>query len=153
MLSLGYSWALKGKPLQVRSRWASQGRINLIGAWLIHGQQSQLYYRQLQARCNAEQVKAFIDSLRLQQAQTRLVIVLDNAPFHKAHSLQQAIPLWSQQQLELFYLPSYCPKLNYIETIWRKLKGFLMPRRFYNSLDDLNAALLSALSALGAILI
>jgi putative transposase len=47
--------------------------------------------------------------------------------------------------------PPYCPQLNTIETVWRKLKGFLMPRRYYNSTADLQQALLLALNALGAV--
>ena len=40
------------------------------------------------------------------------------------------------------------PVRNPIEGIWRKLKGFLMPRRCYNSLAELNAALKLGLKAL-----
>ena len=43
--------------------------------------------------------------------------------------------------------PSYCPHLNPIEGVWRRLKGFLMPRRFYDSLAELKQAVLSALES------
>jgi putative transposase len=49
----------------------------------------------------------------------------------------------------LRYLPTYCPELNPIEGVWRVVKGFLMPRRCYNSLDELREALLVALNAVG----
>jgi putative transposase len=53
--------------------------------------------------------------------------------------------------LELYYLPAYCPHLNLIEGVWRRLKGFLMARRFYDSLAELRQAELSALRLLGAV--
>jgi putative transposase len=60
-------------------------------------------------------------------------------------------PRWEAKGLKLYYLPSYCPHLNLIEGVWRRLKGFLMPRRFYDSLAKLREAVLSALSLLGAV--
>lgn len=44
-----------------------------------------------------------------------------------------------------------CPHLNLIEGVWRRLKGFLMPRRYYDSLAELKQAVLSALRLLGAV--
>ncbi len=35
--------------------------------------------------------------------------------------------------------------------VWRRLKGFLMPRRYYDSLAELKQAVSSALSLLGAV--
>ena len=43
--------------------------------------------------------------------------------------------------------------LNRIETTWRVLKGFLMPRRCYDTVAELRAALLIAFKALGATII
>ena len=43
--------------------------------------------------------------------------------------------------------------LNRIETTWRILKGLLMPRRCYDTVTQLRAALLTALAALGATII
>jgi hypothetical protein len=41
--------------------------------------------------------------------------------------------------------------LNLIEGVWRRLKGSLMPRRFYDSVAELKAAVLHALRLLGAV--
>ncbi|PTA68608.1 hypothetical protein C8263_07400 [Deinococcus arcticus] len=43
--------------------------------------------------------------------------------------------------------------LNHIEAVWRRLKGFLLPRRCYDSVAQLRDALCVALTALGARLI
>ena len=72
------------------------------------------------------------------------VVVLDNAPFHTAGAVEERRPGWEAKGLRLCYLPAYCPHLNLIEGVWRRLKGFLMPRRFYDSLAELRQAVLSA---------
>jgi len=80
-----------------------------------------------------------------------VVVVLDNASLHTAGAVRERQPGWEARGLRLYYLPSYWPHLNLIEGVWRALKGFLMPRRFYDSLAELKRAILSALGLLGAI--
>ncbi len=80
-----------------------------------------------------------------------VVVVLDNAPFHTAGAVRDARAGWEAKGLRLYYLPPYCPHLNPIEGVWRSLKGFLMPRRFYDSLAALKQAVLSALNFLRAV--
>jgi putative transposase len=41
--------------------------------------------------------------------------------------------------------------LNPVETVWRRVKGFLMPRRHYGSLEELEEAVVEALKALGGV--
>ena len=48
------------------------------------------------------------------------------------------------------YLPAYCPHLNLIEGVWPKVKGLLMPRRFYDPVSELKKAVSVALRLLGA---
>jgi putative transposase len=38
---------------------------------------------------------------------------------------------------EVAYLPRYSPHLNPVESVWRRVKGFLMPRRHYRSVEEL----------------
>lgn len=55
---------------------------------------------------------------------------------------------WERRGLTLYRLPAYCPHLNLIEGVWRRLKGFLMPRRFYDCVGELKRAVLHALRPL-----
>ena len=50
------------------------------------------------------------------------VVVLDNAPTHRARPMRERRPIWEQRGLFLFFLPPYSPHLNLAETLWRKLK-------------------------------
>ena len=153
MLSLCYTWFRRGtgRQFEVPTRWGSQGRINLIGTLSLFGAREQLEVRELEGSCNHDAVIAYLDTLAEQCDPEKLtVVVLDNAPFHRGERIRERQPLWAARGLLLRYLPAYCPALNLIETTWRRLKGFLMPRRCYNSLGELRSALLLALKTLNA---
>ncbi len=163
-LLIAYSWTLKSReaPLDFKGQaqqrevpkyFGGAGRINLIGSLSLHSHHKQLDYRLLESKCTKEAVVAFLDA-QAEKAlkQNRLtVIVLDNASFHRAKVVRSNIPKWRQQNFFLYYLPPYSPQLNLIETIWKRLKAFLMPRRHYPTLTDLKQALLEALQLLGGL--
>ncbi len=152
-LPIGYSWTLKGQSHQreVPRYFGGAGRINLIGSGSYPD--NHLQYAVLEGKCTKEAVLAFLMT-QAQQAsqQSKLtVIVLDNASFHKAQLIQAHLATWQAQNLYLRFLPPYCPQLNLIETLWKKLKAFLLPRRHYACLSQLKQALLHALGLLGAV--
>ncbi|THF71239.1 transposase [Deinococcus sp. Arct2-2] len=133
------------------TRWGSHGRLKLIGTYTLHGTTPALELRTLQGRCNQEQVIAYLDTLAQHSEPSRLtVIVLDNAAVHRGKAIREKQIGWEAQGLYLRYLPPYAPFLNLIEGIWKQIKGVLMPRRSYNTLAELEAALHLALSAIGA---
>lgn len=135
------------------TRWGNAGRLNLLGTLSLGATEETLEYRLLEGNCHKSDVVAYLDALAKQAERTATftVVVLDNATFHRANDVQVKRDSWEAQGLYLRYLPSYCPQLNLIEGVWRKLKGFLMPRRYYNSLADLRKALLAALALLKAV--
>ena len=156
MMTLCYTWFKRGSGLafEVPTRWGSQGRINLIG-WLgFHGEQETLEIRELDGSCTGEQVIAYLERLAASCDPSKpTTVVMDNVPFHKGAGLKERRADWEARGLFLRYLPAYCPYLNLIEGVWRRVKGFLMPRRCYDSVVELRAALLVALEALGAVMI
>ena len=111
-----------------------------------------LEYRMLEGSCRTGEVLSYLNDLaeRAEREGKPVVVILDNAPFHKAGAVRDARAGWETKGLKLYYLPAYCPHLNLIEGVWRRLKGFLMPRRFYDSLAELREAVVSALRLLGA---
>ena len=156
MLSLCYTWFRRGsgKQFEVPTRWGSKGRLNLIGTLSLFGEREQLEVRELDGSCDQAQVIAYLETLAEACDPKRLtVVVLDNAPFHKGVQLKERRDAWEAEGLYLRYLPAYCPQLNLIEGVWRKLKGFLMPRRCYDNLSQLREALRLGLKALNAITI
>ncbi len=124
-----------------------------MGSLSFYGNSQQLSYRLLEGSCKAPAVVAYLDTLADEaQASGKLtVVVLDNARFHKAELVQEKLLEWEEKNLYLRYLPPYCPQLNPIENVWRRVKGFLMPRRCYASKAELQLAVLAALDVLGAV--
>jgi transposase len=78
----------------------------------------------------------------------RGVVFLDHAPFHRSRGFREAVERWRGRGLEVAYLPRYSPHLNPVETIWRRVKGFLMPRRHYRSVEELREAVVAAMERL-----
>src|SRR5215208_5343463 len=113
----------------------------------------QLEYRMMEGSCRSVEVASYLNALA-EQAHTEgkpCVVVLDNASFHTARMVREREGEWEEKGLVLYRLPAYCPQLNLIEAVWRRLKGFLMPRRFYDSVAELREAVLRALHLLGAV--
>ncbi len=149
-----YTWTLKGTEHQhrVRSRWGSEGRINLIGTLRLEGEDERLEYSLIEGSCRSAEVMGYLDALaeQAERMSKPCVVVLDNAPFHTAGVIRERESEWAAGGLVLYRLPAYCPHLNLIEGVWRRLKGFLMPRRFYDSVAELKQAVVHALRLLGA---
>ncbi|MGC8968379.1 MAG: transposase, partial [Thermus sp.] len=93
---------------------------------------------------------AYLEGLSREVARegVRGVVFLDNAPFHRSRAFREAAGRWRERGLEVAYLPRYSPHLNPVESIWRRVKGFLMPRRHYGSVVELRGAVAEAMDKL-----
>jgi transposase len=70
----------------------------------------------------------------------RLVLVLDNASYHKSHAALAALTLF-QERLQVIWLPKYCPYLNPIERFWLQLKNRASANQLHHSPDKLDIAI------------
>jgi putative transposase len=126
--------------VRVPRAWGKSGRVNAVahlerrscGGWALG-------YALLEGRCGTGEVVAYLEGLSREVARegVRGVVFLDNAPFHRSRGFREAVERWRGRGLEVAYLPRYSPHLNPVETIWRRVKGFLMPRRHYRSVEEL----------------
>jgi putative transposase len=145
-----YTWSKRGRQhrLRVPTRWGSQGRLNAFGLLWV-GPQRALSYRLMLGAITSKEVVSFLDEIaETCSPETLTVVVLDNAGFHKSKLVQQQRPAWEERGLFLRFLPPYCPFLNLIEPLWKRLKAFLLPRRCYASVADLGRAVVMALKLL-----
>jgi putative transposase len=94
-----------------------------------------------------EAVREYLDRVAEGLAKP-LKVFLDNAPFHRSRAFREAAGRWRERGLEVAYLPRYSPHLNPVEGVWRRVKGFLMPRRHYGSVEELRGAVAEALERL-----
>lgn len=154
-LALGttYTWAKSGHTtVKVPTRWSRYGRLNLIGAREVYGDKQRLHYQALETSVKSANVLAFLERLAdICLPDSLSVVILDNATFHRAKAIRAKRACWEAKGLYLRFLPPYCPHLNLIECLWKRLKAWLLPRRFYNTLKDLRKAITQALELLGAI--
>ena len=74
----------------------------------------------------------------------RVVLVIDNAPWHRGPLIDQA--LRDNPHLEFYRLPSYSPQLNPVERLWKKLRRRATHNRLFDTLADLKASLRASLS-------
>lgn len=73
----------------------------------------------------------------------RVVLVIDNAPWHRGEAVRQALA--DNPHLELYRLPSYSPKLNPIERFWKLLRRRATHNRLFDTLADLKASVRNSL--------
>lgn len=69
------------------------------------------------------------------------VVVLDNATIHHSKAFETKIKQWKQDDLYVFFLPTYSPHLNPIEILWRKIKYEWLPYEAIESQQALNEEL------------
>jgi transposase len=78
-----------------------------------------------------------------QDRHRRVVLVIDNAPWHRGAAVTKA--LGDNPHLGLYRLPSYSPKLNPIERFWKVLRRRATHNRLFESLGDLKSSLRNSL--------
>jgi transposase len=73
----------------------------------------------------------------------RVVLVIDNAPWHAGEPVQAALAEYPH--LELYRLPSYSPQLNVIERFWKLLRRRATHNRLFDTLADLRRSIRNSL--------
>lgn len=98
---------------------------------------------------NSSLVIAFIDDF-MEGVSEPMVIVLDNASTHHSEEFQDRIEDWEEKGLYIFYLPTYSPHLNIIETLWRKIKYEWMQQHHFTGSNSFFSGLESILLGIGS---
>ena len=133
--SIPYGWAPIGEQLKIRS--SNTKVANFFGLLSRNGELK--VYSTLQ-NINSDMVIECIDEVA-QQVIRPTVLVFDNAPWHKSEKVLSKREEWAQQNVFLFFLPTYSPHLNLIETLWRKIKYEWLKPEDYTSVKTLRQAL------------
>jgi hypothetical protein len=142
-LWFGDESGIEGDP-RPRRRWVQIGsrptvpylgtnlRRNIVGAVCPStGQLSCLIF----SHCDTQVFQAFLDNMAAEvsfREGKRLILVLDNARWHKAKGLN-----W--HHIEPMYLPPYSPDFNPIERFWLRLKADYFRDFFTRDSDTLDA--------------
>ena len=122
-----YGWQEKGQTIRITPQKSK--RLNVFG-FLTRNNDFQVYTTE--GSINSDLLIAFIDNF-VESITEKTVIVLDNAPIHHSNKFKEKIEEWKNKNLDIFYLPTYSPHLNIIETLWRKMKyEWLKPHHYKN---------------------
>jgi transposase len=78
------------------------------------------------------------------------VLVLDNARIHRSRLVRSKLAEWEEKNLYVFFLPTYSPHLNLIETLWRKMKYEWLKPEDYASFEKLTEAVKKILNEIGS---
>lgn len=89
-------------------------------------------------RATAATFQTFVETILDRWPTDHLVLVLDNASYHKSAALRHWL-MHQAPRVSVFWLPTYPPQLNLIERVWRFLNGKLAGHRFWNDLPALIA--------------
>jgi transposase len=82
---------------------------------------------------------AFLIALVKAYAGRKIRLVCDNGRFHCTQAVQQWLAA-HRRQIEIYWLPPYCPSLNLIERLWGHLKRTVLANVLFETIDDLVSA-------------
>lgn len=128
-----YGWQPKGEYIKIIPKKSQ--RLNVFG--LLSKDNHLQAYSTTGTIC-ASLVIAFLDDFAEKITQ-KTVVVIDNASIHHCDQFKDKIKEWEEKDLYIFYLPTYSPHLNLIETLWRMIKyKWLKPQDYldFNTLTQ-----------------
>jgi transposase len=125
--SLPYAWQEKGKPIEIFPQ--RDKKVNLFG--IFRPDNVAITY-QSQENIDARFLIQSIDDF-CQYVDKPTVLVIDNAPTHRAKLFAEQLERWQEKGLYIFFLPKYSPHLNIAEIYWRKAKyEWLKPSDYFS---------------------
>lgn len=126
-----YGWQEKNETKIIVSRTGK--RVNVIG---LMNRKNELYYEIIKGNITSKDVIKFLDNFS-NKLDKKTVIILDQASIHTSDEFIEKSEEWRQKNLEIFWLPTYSPKLNLIEILWKFIKYEWMEIEAYSSQESL----------------
>lgn len=142
--SIPYAWQLVGQRLELAS--AHGKRQNVLGFFNLH---HQFHSFAFEGAIDTHVVAHCFDLFSQRRKRPALVLI-DNAPIHTSEDFAEEIERWQQEDLSVKYLPPYCPELNLIEILWRKIKYEWLPLDAYQSFKTMTESLFGVIRGIGA---
>ena len=126
-----YAWQDNEEIQGLESRQSK--RLNILG---LLNRKNELDSYIFECKITSDIVIEFLDRY-VQKIDKLTVVVIDNAPIHTSKAFKEKIAQWRQKKLEIFWLPTYSPQLNFIEIFWRFMKYEWMETEAYSSWKNL----------------
>jgi transposase len=138
-----YGWIKKGKDKQIAANTACQ-RLNLQGALHVGSTIKALIHPA--ETINSQSVIDLYASLLKSHLQKKIVVICDNAPYHRSGLLAQ----WLEQhpRISQKFLPAYSPNLNLIERLWKWMKKKVTATVYYPTFAEFKKAVMDLFARL-----
>lgn len=136
-------WTLRGVRPVVPAAGTNQ-RLCIYGA--LNYRTGQSHYL-IHPKKNAQQFAEFLRQLVEANSERRLVLVIDNASYHRTKAIHQLLDDHADHVF-VIWLPRYSPELNLIEGLWGYLKRSALNNYFYGEIESLEAAIHEAFTEL-----
>ncbi|MEJ5358591.1 MAG: IS630 family transposase, partial [Desulfobacterales bacterium] len=122
---------------------ARKESIGLISTVTNQGQMRLMVYRKAM---NAAVMKKFLQRL-VKDAGRKVFLIVDNLKVHHSKPVKEWLAL-HKEQIEVFYLPAYCPELNPDESLNNDLKSGVCGTQAVRTRPELTKKAVSHLRAL-----
>jgi transposase len=139
--AIPYGWQFAGEHVATQPRHSQ--RFNVLGFY--NAATNELHAAAREASLDA----AFVLDAWAATRTRPTILVLANARIHHAASFQARLDDWEAQNVHIFYLPTYCPHLHKIETLWRKIKYEWLRPEAYATFQTLKTAVWHILDRVG----
>ncbi|BCL36963.1 IS630 family transposase [Nostoc sp. MS1] len=156
------SWGKKGTRKKVTGQ-RRRGRVNIMGGLRYHDKKrinfvikkgnADVFYEQIKSLNNfllQEWVEQGKSVEEFKDGSAKIVIILDNASFHKRKDILSKIES-EMPNIILEFLPPYSPDYNLIELLWHSAKEYIA-HRLFESVSQLEELLNKLLNQGGLII-
>jgi transposase len=156
------TWGKKGRRKKVTGQ-RRHGRINIMGglryhdkkrvSFVIKKRDAETFYEQLkslEAVIKKEWIDAGNNGEDFERSGVKIVIILDNASFHKKRDVLARIE-GEMPNIILEFLPPYSPDYNLIELVWHSAKEYIA-HKLFKSVDELEKLLHNLLNEGGLVI-
>ena len=146
-----YGWQPIGETHRIPCQRSP--RLNLLG---FMGRNNELFFQTSEQSVKADTVIAAFDafaedyySSEFKHSGKFCFVVLDNASMHRSKAFTAKMEDWLIRGVIPRFIPPYCPELNLIEILWRKIKYEWLPMSAYQSFDRLKQSVNGVLEHVG----
>ncbi|MBX3239924.1 MAG: IS630 family transposase [Chitinophagaceae bacterium] len=131
-----YCWVKKDMVPSVARQMVRE----YIYAYSAMAPQTEDCFSMIVPHCNTEAMNCFLSQLSAQYENYKIVLLLDKAGWHISKNLRLA------DNILLLHLPPYSPELNPVELLWREIRRKYFHNKIFNSLDQVEDTLSTALA-------
>ena len=138
------AWQFRGEEIRITPKRG--GRLSVFG-FLNKADQARMWTNEKSV--TAQFVVDCLEEWMPEKLVKPRVLVLDNARIHRSRLMQSKLAGWEEKNLYVFFLPTYSPHLNLIETLWRKMKYIWLKPEDHISFENLTEAVKKILNEIG----